>query len=67
MSLMVRRLIEWALNNPLVVILLTVALATFGVFAFLNVNVEAYPDPVPPLDPADAQWADALLREKGRR
>jgi hypothetical protein len=24
-------------------------------------------DPVPPLDPADAQWADELLRSQGRR
>ena len=24
-------------------------------------------DPVPPLDPEDAAWADALLREKGLR
>jgi hypothetical protein len=24
-------------------------------------------DPIPPLDPDDAAWADALLREKGKR
>src|SRR5437762_2703455 len=37
---MVRKLIEWALNNPLVIILLAAALAGMGVYAFLNVNVE---------------------------
>jgi cobalt-zinc-cadmium resistance protein CzcA len=46
---MVRILIAWALNNPLVVILLACALIGFGVYSFLHVNVEAYPDPAPPL------------------
>ena len=44
---MVRKLIAWALDNPLVVILLAVFLAVIGVYSFLNVNVEAYPDPAP--------------------
>ena len=44
---MVRKLIEWALNNPLVILLLAVALAGIGVYSYLNVNVEAYPDPAP--------------------
>jgi cobalt-zinc-cadmium resistance protein CzcA len=46
---MVRALIGWALNNPLVVVLMALGVAAFGVFAFFNVNVEAYPDPAPPL------------------
>jgi cobalt-zinc-cadmium resistance protein CzcA len=46
---MVRLLIAWALNNPLVVILLSCALVVFGAYAFWHVNVEAYPDPAPPL------------------
>jgi heavy metal efflux system protein len=46
---MVRLLIGWALNNPLVVILMSCALVAFGVYSFRNVNVEAYPDPAPPL------------------
>ena len=44
---MVRKLIEWAVNNPLVTILLVLGLAGGGVYAFLKVNVEAYPDPAP--------------------
>jgi heavy metal efflux system protein len=46
---MVRKLIAWALDNPLVVILLAVFLAVVGVMSFLNVNVEVYPDPAPAL------------------
>ena len=45
---MVRKLIQWSLDNPLVVIFLAVALAGIGVYSFLHVNVEAYPDPAPP-------------------
>ena len=36
---MIRKLIAWALDNPLVVILLSIFLAVIGVFSFLNVNV----------------------------
>jgi cobalt-zinc-cadmium resistance protein CzcA len=46
---MIRKLIEWSLENPLIVILVSLALIGFGVFAFLHVNVEAYPDPAPPI------------------
>ena len=46
---MIRKLIEWSLNNTLIVILVAVAMASFGIHAFLNVNVEAYPDPAPPI------------------
>jgi cobalt-zinc-cadmium resistance protein CzcA len=46
---MVQKLIAWALDNPLVVVLMATALIFFGVYAFKNVNVEAYPDPAPPI------------------
>jgi cobalt-zinc-cadmium resistance protein CzcA len=46
---MVRKLISWALDNPLVVILVAVLLVFVGVSSFLNINVEAYPDPAPAL------------------
>jgi cobalt-zinc-cadmium resistance protein CzcA len=45
----IRRLIEWSLNNSLVVVLLAVGLTAVGVYSFLHVNVEAYPDPAPPI------------------
>ena len=45
---MVRKLIQWSLDNPLFAILMAVGLAVAGVYSFLNINVEAYPDPAPP-------------------
>ena len=45
---MLRKLIRWSLDNALVVLLLAVALAIIGVYSFLHINVEAYPDPAPP-------------------
>jgi cobalt-zinc-cadmium resistance protein CzcA len=64
---MVRLLIRWALNNPLVVILLSVALVIFGVYAFLHVNVEAYPDPAPPLIEVIAQFPGGSAEEVERQ
>ncbi|HKI33665.1 MAG TPA: efflux RND transporter permease subunit [Gemmataceae bacterium] len=63
---MVRHLIGWALNNPLVVILLACALAVFGVYSFLHVNVEAYPDPSPPLIEVIAQNTGMSAEEMER-
>src|SRR5260370_23502422 len=63
---MVRRLIEWALNNPLVVLLLAVALAGIGLYSFLNVNVEAYPDPAPAIVEVVAQFPGASAEEVER-
>jgi cobalt-zinc-cadmium resistance protein CzcA len=64
---MVRKLIELALNNPLVVILLSVALAAIGVYSFLNVNVEAYPDPAPAIVEVVAQFPGASAEEVERQ
>jgi cobalt-zinc-cadmium resistance protein CzcA len=46
---MVRALISWSLHNRLIVILGTIGLIAFGLHAAYNLNVEAYPDPTPPL------------------
>jgi cobalt-zinc-cadmium resistance protein CzcA len=64
---MVRKLIEMALNNPVVVILLAVALAGIGVYSFLNVNVEAYPDPAPAIVEVVAQFPGASAEEVERQ
>src|SRR6266851_1519239 len=53
---MVRKLIEWAVNSPLIVILLALALVCVGVYSFLKVNVEAYPDPAPAIIEVIAQY-----------
>ena len=42
-------LVTLALRQRLLVVLLFVAVAIGGIVAFINLNIEAYPDPVPPL------------------
>jgi cobalt-zinc-cadmium resistance protein CzcA len=64
---MVRRLIEWALNNPFVVLTCAVALSFVGVYAFFNVNVEAYPDPAPAIVEVFAQFPGASAEEVERQ
>jgi heavy metal efflux system protein len=46
---MVRAIISWSLHNRLVVILAVCALVGAGIHSAVNLNVEAYPDPTPPL------------------
>src|SRR5205807_8184991 len=64
---MVRRLIEWAIGNPLIVILAAVALVALGTYSFLNVNVEAYPDPAPAIIEVVAQYPGASAEEVERQ
>jgi cobalt-zinc-cadmium resistance protein CzcA len=64
---MVRKLIELALSNPLVVILLSIALGAVGVYSFLNVNIEAYPDPAPAIIEVIAQFPGASAEEVERQ
>src|SRR5262245_33530862 len=63
---MVRKLIEWAVNNPLIVLLLALALAVGGGYAFLHINVEAYPDPAPPIIEVVAQFPGASAEQVER-
>src|SRR5580704_4378003 len=64
---MLRRLIEWSLDNPVVVIAMAIMLAGVGVFAFLHVNVEAYPDPAPAIVEVFAQMPGASAEEIERQ
>jgi heavy metal efflux system protein len=64
---MVHRLIAWAVHNPLVVLLLTAALIVTGVYAFININVEAYPDPAPAIVEVVAQYPGASTEEVERQ
>jgi cobalt-zinc-cadmium resistance protein CzcA len=64
---MVRKLIGLALDNPLVVILLAVALGGIGLYSFLNVNIEAYPDPAPAIVEVVAQFPGASAEEVERQ
>ncbi len=63
---MVARLIQWSVDNPLIVGLLTIALACAGVFAFNAVNVEAYPDPAPAIVEVIAQYQGRSAEEMER-
>jgi cobalt-zinc-cadmium resistance protein CzcA len=64
---MIRKLIGWSLDNPLVVLLVVVAMAAYGTYAFLNVNVEAYPDPAPAIIEVVAQFPGASTEEVERQ
>ena len=64
---MVRKLIEWAVNSPLVVLLAALALGIGGGYAFLNINVEAYPDPAPAIVEVIAQFPGASAEEVERQ
>jgi cobalt-zinc-cadmium resistance protein CzcA len=46
---MVRALISWSLHNRFIVLLGTIGLIALGIHSAYNLNVEAYPDPTPPL------------------
>jgi len=52
---MVRAIILWSLHNRFIVILGVVALIGAGAYSAANLNVEAYPDPTPPLVEVIAQ------------
>jgi cobalt-zinc-cadmium resistance protein CzcA len=64
---MVRKLIEWAVASPLIVILLGVALTLVGAYCFLFINVEAYPDPAPPIIEVVAQYPGFSAEEVERQ
>jgi cobalt-zinc-cadmium resistance protein CzcA len=64
---MVRAIIHWSVNNPLVVLLLVAGWIVAGVYAFINVNVEAYPDPAPAIVEVVAQYPGASAEEVERQ
>src|SRR5262249_55449880 len=64
---MVRKLLEWAVSNPLIVMLLMITLAVGGTYAFRHVNVEAYPDPAPAIIEVVAQFPGASAEEVERQ
>ena len=64
---MIFKLIEWALNNMLVVVLLTVALIGVGGYSLVHLNVEAYPDPAPAIVEVISQYPGASAEEVERQ
>src|ERR1700733_8935488 len=63
---MVRKLICRALEKPLIGPLLAMALAALGIYSFVHINVEAYPDPAPAIIEVVAQWPGASAEEMER-
>src|SRR5258707_11257655 len=63
---MVGRLLEWAMSSRAVVIVLKLSLVYVGGYAFLHVNVEAYPDPAPAIVEVVAQYPGASAEEVER-
>src|SRR3982074_3328461 len=61
------RLLDWAMASRAVVLLLVASLAYFGGYAFLHVNVEAYPDPAPAIIEVVAQYPGASAEEVERQ
>jgi len=64
---MIAKLIHWAVHNPLIVVLLTIALAAAGSYAFSRVNIEAYPDPAPAIVEVVAQYHGRSAEEMERQ
>lgn len=64
---MLNSLVAWALTNRLVVFLLTFVLMGVGGYAFVNINVEAYPDPAPAIIEIVAQYPGASAEEVERQ
>src|SRR5271167_1334570 len=63
---MVRAIITWSLHNRLIVLLGTLMLVAAGLYSAKNLNVEAYPDPTPPLVEVIAQNPGASPEEMER-
>lgn len=63
---MIFRLIQWALGNRLVVILLAIALIGVGSYSLVHLNVEAYPDPAPAIVEVITQFPGASAEEVER-
>lgn len=64
---MVRQFILWNLKSPAIVLLAVAALTLLGGYAFISVNVEAYPDPAPAIIEVVAQYPGASAEEVERR
>ena len=57
------RLIDFALRQRVLVVAMMVAMFAAGVVSFLKLNIEAYPDPVPPLVDIIAQSSGQSAEE----
>ena len=63
---MIQAIVAWSLHNRLIVILGALALVGIGLHSASELNVEAYPDPTPPLIEVISQSAGASPEEMER-
>ena len=63
---MIHLIITWSLHNRLIVMVCVAALIGAGIYSATNLNVEAYPDPTPPLVEVIAQNPGASPEEMER-
>jgi cobalt-zinc-cadmium resistance protein CzcA len=63
---MLPRFLSWSLSNPLVAFLVAIVIGLAGAYAFVHINVEAYPDPAPPIIEVIAQYPGASAEEVER-
>lgn len=64
---MIGKLIDWAVDNPLLSMIGTVGLIVGGAVAFARVNIEAYPDPTPAIIDVVAQYPGASAEQVERQ
>jgi Cu/Ag efflux pump CusA len=63
---MVRKFIEFAVNNPLIVLCVALLQIAVGTYSYRHINIEAYPDPAPAIVEVVAQWPGASAEEVER-
>ena len=63
---MIHMIITWSLHNRLIVLVGVAALIGAGIYSAMRLNVEAYPDPTPPLVEVIAQNPGASPEEMER-
>ena len=64
---MIERIVRLSLRKPILILLLISAIVVAGLAAFRALNIEAYPDPVPPLVEVIAQPQGHCLIARHRR
>ena len=57
----------WSLNSPLITLGISLVMAAVGLYSFLHINIEAYPDPAPAIIDVIAQWPGASAEEMERQ
>src|ERR1700760_4803192 len=60
---MMDNIVNFALKRPTIIVILTVLLFGAGIVCFLQLNIEAYPDPVPPLVEVITKSSDQSAEE----